>query len=123
MASFALVTTEEIETVHKGNASCTRPLLRLVPNWINLSPFVLANTVLVQVIQTLIVVCASKQINVAICKNGFMASPWCKHLPLRVDFNPLVHFHLFEVLLRVLHGSLALLFQVRHDPCVECHAR
>jgi len=108
VAAFALVTTKEIETIHKGDASCARPLLRLVANWVDLSPFVLANTVLVQVIQTLIVVSASKQINVTVCKNGFMAGPWCKHLSLRVDFNPLVHFHLFEVLLRVLHGCLAL---------------
>ena len=57
---FTLIPTEKVEAVHEGDATSTRPLLRLVPDRINLGPPIFSNAVSVEVVESLIVISASE---------------------------------------------------------------
>lgn len=97
VASLALVPSEEVEAVHEGDASRARPLRRLVADWLDLGPLVAAHTVLVKVVKPLVVVCPCEEVDVSVCKNALVTSPWRKDLPLRVlDFDPFADLHVFE---------------------------
>lgn len=81
VAALTLVATEEKESVHVGDASGARSLLRLVTDRLDLGPSVSSYTVAVKVIQTLVIVRPSEQINVAICKDALMTGPRRENLP------------------------------------------
>ena len=102
MSPFALITTEEVQPVHESNTSCTRSLLRLLTHSLYLHPAILADTVLVDVVKTLIIVSTGKQVNVSVRKDALMTCAWCENLPLRMYFDPLIDLHLLEVLFGVL---------------------
>ena len=60
MTSFPLVPAKEVKTVHKGDTSGTRPLLRPFAYRFDLKPSVLAYTVLIEVIESLIIISTRK---------------------------------------------------------------
>ena len=117
VTSLALISSEKVEAIHVSNSTRTRSLLGLVSNWFNLGPFVLSNRVLVQVIQSLIIIGAREQVNAAVCKNTLVSSSRCEDLALRVYFDPLINLHLLEVLLWV--GSPVNLFLLDGRGCSE----
>lgn len=108
-ASFALIPSKEVETVHEGDASGPRPLVGLLTKRFDLVPAVLAHAVLKEVVQSFVIVGACEQVNVSVGENALVSCSRSEDLALCEHLHPFVHLHLLEVLLRVL-GSHILLF-------------
>ena len=105
VAALTLVPAEEKEAIHVGDASGARSLLWLVTDRLDLRPSVPSYTVAVKVIQTLVIVRPSEQINVAICKDALMTGPRRENLPRRKHLHPLIHLHLLKIGVVVLHAN------------------
>ena len=110
MASFALIPTEKVKSVHVCYAASTGSLRGLVSIRFYLRPSILTNAVRVEIIQSFVIISTREQVDISVCEDALVARPGCKYLPLGMHLDPLIYLHLLEVVFRVLHTSLGCLF-------------
>ena len=82
LASLALVATKEVETIHEGDASSARSLLGLISDWVYLRPTILTDAILIQIVQSFVIVCPRKEVDVSIGKDALVTCSRSKNLPL-----------------------------------------
>ena len=82
LPSLALVAAEEIKAIHVGDATGAAPRHRQGACRLNFLPPVLANAIGIQIVEALLIVGPTEEINVAVGEDAFVTGPRGEDGPL-----------------------------------------
>lgn len=101
VAALSLISPEKVEWIHVGDSTRPRSLhWLLTARNFNLLPPILPYRILIQIIESFIVICPSEQVYISVGYDALVAGSWTEYLSWRLNFVPLTHAQIFEVLIQ-----------------------